>query len=132
MEAFDKDLISYLSTPNTLNKDNLITVLFQAEDETGLCNMQATVAADADFDEVTDCERDEYGWHDVSYPELIEDSVDCKVIGCQVMEVIKDYGNFNKETFEKEFKNWINESQQNFQESGEFYDAVIEEIKNNN
>ena len=131
MEAFDKDLISYLSTPNTLNKDNLITVLFQAEDETGLCNMQATVAADADFDEVTDCERDEYGWHDVSYPELIEDSVDCKVIGCQVMEVIKDYGNFNKETFEKEFKNWINESQQNFQESGEFYDAVIEEIKNN-
>ena len=132
MESFDKDLISYLSTPNTLNKDNLITVLFQAEDETGLCNMQATVAADADFDEVTDCERDEYGWHDVSYPELIEDSVDCKVIGCQVMEVIKDYGNFNKETFEKEFKNWINESQQNFQESGEFYDAVIEEIKNNN
>lgn len=132
MEAFDKDLIRYLSTPNTLNKDNLITVLFQAEDETGLCNMQATVAADADFDEVTDCERDEYGWHDVSYPELIEDSVDCKVIGCQVMEVIKDYGNFNKETFEKEFKNWINESPENFQESGEFYEAVIDEIKNNN
>lgn len=132
MEAFDKDLIRYLSTPNTLNKDNLITVLFQAEDETGLCNMQATVAADADFDEVTDCERDEYGWHDVSYPELIEDSVDCKIIGLQVMEVVKDYGNFNKEAFEKDFKNWINESQQNFQESGEFYDAVIEEIKNNN
>lgn len=132
MEAFDKDLIRYLSTPNTLNKDNLITVLFQAEDETGLCNMQATVAADADFDEVTDCERDEYGWHDVSYPELIEDSVDCKIIGLQVMEVVKDYGNFNKEAFEKDFKNWINESQQNFQESGEFYEAVIEEIKNNN
>jgi hypothetical protein len=132
MEAFDKDLIRYLSTPNTLNKDNLITVLFQAEDETALCNMQATVSTDADFDEVTDCERDEYGWHDVSYPELIEDSVDCKIIGLQVMEVVKDYGNFNKETFEKEFKDWINESQQNFQESGEFYEAVIEEIKNNN
>ena len=132
MEAFDKDLIRYLSTPNTLNKDNLITVLFQAEDETALCNMQATVAADADFDEVTDCERDEYGWHDVSYPELIEDSVDCKIVDLQVMEVVKDYGNFNKEAFEKDFKNWINESQQNFQESGEFYEAVIEEIKNNN
>lgn len=132
MESFDKDLIRYLSTPNTINKDNLITVLFQAEDETGLCNMQATVAADADFDEVTDCERDEYGWHDVSYPELIEDSVSCKIIGLQVMEVVKDYGNFNKETFEKEFKNWINESPENFQESGEFYEAVIDEIKNNN
>lgn len=132
MEAFDKDLIRYLSTPNTLNKDNLITVLFQAEDETALCNMQATVATDADFDEVTDCERDEYGWHDVSYPELIEDTVSCKVIGCQVMDVVKNYGDFNKETFEKEFKDWINESQQNFQDSGEFYDAVIEEIKNNN
>lgn len=132
MEAFDKDLIRYLSTPNTLNKDNLITVLFQAEDETALCNMQATVVVEADFDEVTDCERDEYGWHDVSYPELIEDSVDCKIVGLQVMEVVKDYGNFNKEAFEKDFKNWINESQQNFQESGEFYDAVIEEIKNNN
>ena len=132
MESFDKDLIRYLSTPNTLNKDNLITVLFQAEDETALCNMQATVATDADFDEVTDYECDEYGWHDVSYPELIEDSVDCKVIGLQVMEVVKDYGNFNKEAFEKDFKNWINESQQNFQESGEFYEAVIEEIKNNN
>lgn len=132
MEAFDKDLIRYLSTPNTLNKDNLITVLFQAEDETALCNMQATVAADADFDEVTDCERDEYGWHDVTYPELIEDSVDCKIVGLQVIEVVKDYGNFNKEAFEKDFKNWINESQQNFQDSGEFYEAVIEEIKNNN
>ena len=132
MESFDKDLIRYLSTPNTINKDNLITVLFQAEDETGLCNMQATVATDADFDEVTDCEKDEYGWHDVSYPELIEDSVDCKVIGCQVMDVVKDYGNFNKEAFEKDFKNWINESPENFQDSGEFYEAVIDEIKNNN
>ncbi len=132
MEAFDKDLISYLSTPNTLNKDNLITVLFQAEDETALCNMQATVSTEADFDEVTDCEQDEYGWHDVTYPELIEDSVDCKIIGLQVIEVVKNYGGFNKETFEKEFKDWINESKQNFQESGEFYEAVIEEIKNNN
>lgn len=132
MEAFDKDLIRYLSTPNTLNKDNLITVLFQAEDETALCNMQATVATDADFDEVADCERDEYGWHDVSYPELIEDSVSCKIIGLQVMDVVKNYGDFNKETFEKEFKDWINESPENFQDSGEFYDAVIEEIKNNN
>lgn len=132
MESFDKDLIRYLSTPNTINKDNLITVLFQAEDETALCNMQATVATDADFDEVTDCEKDEYGWHDVSYPELIEDSVSCKIIGLQVIEVVKDYGNFNKETFEKEFKDWINESPENFQNSGEFYDAVIEEIKNNN
>ena len=132
MESFDKDLIRYLSTPNTINKDNLITVLFQAEDETALCNMQATVATDADFDEVTDCEKDEYGWHDVSYPELIEESVDCKIIGLQVIEVVKNYGDFNKETFEKEFKDWINESPENFQNSGEFYDAVIEEIKNNN
>jgi hypothetical protein len=94
--------------------------------------MQATVATEADFDEVTDFERDEYGWHDVSYPELIEDSVSCKIIGCQVMDVVKNYGDFNKETFEKEFKDWINESPENFQDSGEFYDAVIEEIKNNN
>lgn len=132
MESFDKDLIRYLSTPNSINKDNLITVLFQAENETGLCNMQATVATDADFDEVTDCERDEYGWHDVTYPELIEDTVTCQIVDLQVMEVVKNYGNFNKETFEKEYKNWINESSENFQNSGEFYEAVIEEIKNNN
>ncbi len=131
MEAFDKELIAYLSTPNSINKDNLITVLFQAEDETGLCNMQATVATDADFDEVTDFERDEDGWNEVTYPELIEDTVSCQIVDLQVMEVIEDYGNFNKEIFEKDFKNWINESTENFQDSGEFYEAVIEEIKNN-
>ena len=132
MESFDRELTRYLSTPNSINKDNLITVLFQAENETGLCNMQATVATYADFDEVTDCERDEYGWHDVTYPELIEYTVACKIVDLQVMEVIQNYGNFNKETFEKEYKNWINESSENFQNSGEFYEAVIEEIKNNN
>ena len=132
MESFDRDLTRYLSTPCSINKDNLITVLFQAEDETALCNMQATVATDADFDEVTDWERDEYGWYENTYPELIEDTVSCQIVGLQVIELVKDYGNFNKETFEKEFKNWINESQENFQNSGEFYDAVIDEIKNNN
>lgn len=133
MEAFDRELFAYLSAPASVERDNRLTVLFQWEDDTALCNVQAEVATEAEFDEYEDCERDEDGsWYDVTCLRLIEDTVSFKVLNCQVMDVLKVYDeNFNKETFEKELVEWANNNPK-YVKYTELWDAVIEEIQNNN
>lgn len=134
MEAFDKELVAYLSTfdGEQKNKSVVFPVLFQWEDDTAFCNVQAEVEAEAVFDECEDYERDDDGsWNEVTCLELNEDTLSFKVLNCQVMDVLKVYDeNFNKETYAKELVEWANNNPK-YVKYTELYDAVIEEIKNN-